>query len=206
LATVSGCKPSIGDKCTLSTDCSIKGDRQCDTAQPAGYCTVINCGSNGCPDETRCVAFAAAVPGCSYDDRVIARTVKSQCAKPCESDDDCGRSGYVCRDVKEKPWLAKVLDDNQDGRVCVPFVVDPKASVPAEEKNSPACDRRGVDASLPEATLPDGGYVPAPDAGDAGLVADAGSSGDAGAQDAGAGDGATMDGGSNDASSADGGS
>src|SRR6516164_4737254 len=41
-----GCTPKIGDKCILSTDCSQQGTLVCDTSQPAGYCTQLNC-NNG---------------------------------------------------------------------------------------------------------------------------------------------------------------
>src|SRR5690242_17476386 len=69
-----GCRPEIGDKCEISTDCSQVGDRLCDISQPDGYCTIYNCepkASNGatkCPDEAVCVVFAAepsSVPGCA---------------------------------------------------------------------------------------------------------------------------------------------
>src|SRR4051794_157162 len=60
------CTPVIGDKCTVSTDCSIRGDRLCDTSQPAGYCTQLNCRAGGCADEASCVLFSSAVPGCNY--------------------------------------------------------------------------------------------------------------------------------------------
>src|SRR4051794_40702327 len=50
-AVLAACTPSIGDKCVLSTDCSTRGDRLCDTAQPDGYCTQFNCAKNSCPDE-----------------------------------------------------------------------------------------------------------------------------------------------------------
>ena len=32
LLSVAGCAPEIGDKCSVSTDCSVNGDRICDTA------------------------------------------------------------------------------------------------------------------------------------------------------------------------------
>src|SRR4051812_38010306 len=69
IGMLAGCTPSIGDKCVLSTDCSTRGDRLCDTSQPDGYCTQFNCSKNGCPDDSACVLFNANVPGCGYDDR-----------------------------------------------------------------------------------------------------------------------------------------
>src|SRR3954468_14654466 len=69
LVALSACTPSIGDKCVLSTDCSSRGDRQCDTSQPDGYCTIFNCNGDGCPDKAACVLFNSAIPGCGFDDR-----------------------------------------------------------------------------------------------------------------------------------------
>src|SRR5690606_30776275 len=66
---VVACTPEIGDKCQVSTDCSIRGDRLCDVSQPGGYCTQLNCRGDGCADEAACVLFNSAVPGCGYDDR-----------------------------------------------------------------------------------------------------------------------------------------
>src|SRR3954471_3131253 len=83
-----GCTPSIGDKCVLSTDCSTRGDRLCDTSQPDGYCTQFNCAKNGCPDEAACVLFNSNVPGCGYDDRAGgygSRVARSFCVAKCSS-------------------------------------------------------------------------------------------------------------------------
>ena len=87
LAPAVGCKKTIGDGCTLSTDCSIQGDRACDTSQPEGYCTVINCDPNSCPDEALCVAFNAQAP----------RLTRRYCMAGCEVDDDCRTPEYRCR-------------------------------------------------------------------------------------------------------------
>ena len=46
----------------VSRDCSATGDRQCDLAQPSGYCTVPGCEANGCPSEAMCVSFDAHAP------------------------------------------------------------------------------------------------------------------------------------------------
>jgi hypothetical protein len=116
---VSGCQPQIGDKCVLNTDCSVSGTRQCDTSMPGGYCTVFNCGPNSCPDQTACYLFYAEVQGCPYSDRAPSRTAHSFCMKDCSHDSDC-RPGYVCADLRGKPWYAVLLDDNQNQAVCVP--------------------------------------------------------------------------------------
>jgi len=66
LALAGGCKKKIGDPCTRSTDCSIRGDRVCDlshrinaqgipTPGGSGECTVESCGADSCPKEAECV-------------------------------------------------------------------------------------------------------------------------------------------------------
>jgi hypothetical protein len=160
LALVTGCTPSIGDKCTLSTDCSIQGDRLCDTSQPGGYCTIFNCTGNTCPVEAACVMFHPNVPGCPYDDRsggTGARTARSFCVAQCHSNSDC-RSGYVCADPRKDPWRALILDDVQTQLVCIPpdvalsstssGVDDTRVCQPGEPDWGPILDA-GADAMIP---------------------------------------------------------
>jgi hypothetical protein len=116
-----GCSPKIGDKCQQSTDCSVSGGRLCDTAQPGGYCTILNCSGGSCPDHAICVAFQTSIPGCPYDDyRSPARTARSFCMAHCSQDSDCRTSaGYVCRDPTEAPWNASNLEADQSQGVCI---------------------------------------------------------------------------------------
>src|SRR3954454_15461945 len=98
VVVLAACTPEIGDKCVLSTDCSTRGDRLCDTSQPDGYCTQFNCAKNACPDEAACVLFNSNVPGCGYDDRAGgygSRVARSFCVAKCSSNSDC-RGGYIC--------------------------------------------------------------------------------------------------------------
>lgn len=158
-----GCSPQIGDKCALNTDCSISGTRQCDTSLPGGYCTVFNCGPNSCPDQSACYLFHAEIPGCPYDDRLPSRTAHSFCMKDCSQNSDC-RSGYECHDLRDPPWNAILLDDNQDQPACVPvpdgaldnagdLLSGPDAAVLPVCQADPA-----IDAAFPP--LPDAGVVP----------------------------------------------
>ncbi len=100
-----GCAPAIGDSCTSSVDCSLNGDRVCDTAEPGGYCTIQACDPDTCPSEATCVAFRAMHP----------RTESQWCMFKCNTDSDC-RSGYVCDRAAQVtegdggPQIAKVLD------------------------------------------------------------------------------------------------
>lgn len=169
-AWTTGCTPKIGDSCFTSTDCSQRGDRLCDTAQPGGYCTLFNCRPNLCPDEASCVLFDPQIPGCGFDDRSGAggsRIARSACMRACESDADC-RDGYVCGDPRLPPWNALILDEDQGKRSCL---VLPAGGFTAKSE---------VDASAPvcQPGAPDAGTIVIP-SGDAGA-------GDAGVSDAGA--------------------
>jgi hypothetical protein len=186
LLALAGCQPHIGDKCVLSTDCSINGTRQCDTSQPGGYCTQFSCGTNSCPDNAACTLFEGAVPGCAYNDyNSPSRTARSLCLKTCGSDGDC-RDGYVCLDPRQPPWNAQILDDNQNQRVCI---VPPDYGMPGvnmSSEDAAVCQPSGpkvgqIDAgtNLVEAG-PDDASADAPADGPADGPSDASGDGDAG--------------------------
>lgn len=203
VAQALSCTPEIGDKCVLSTDCSVRGDRLCDTAQPGGYCTIFNCKGNGCPDKAACVLFNSAIQGCGFDDRAGSfgsRTARSFCIAQCWSQDDC-RPGYTCADPRKHPWNAVNLDDPQETRVClvrpegwkdgVGFTDadgGPLASPPPPNSDAPVCKAAAPDPPAISATPAslDGGSGPPPLFPDAGKEAgadagaDAGDAGDAG--------------------------
>jgi hypothetical protein len=101
IALLAGCTPKIGNKCTLSTDCSQLGDRLCDTTQPGGYCTVFNCEPDQCPNAI-CVAFDPLLdPACgaAVDGR-WPRFERSYCLAACDTDGDC-RDQYECIDLSD---------------------------------------------------------------------------------------------------------
>ena len=184
LVALSACTPEIGDKCVLSTDCSTRGDRLCDTSQPDGYCTQFNCSKNSCPNNAACVLFNAAIPGCGYDDRsggYGSRVARAFCVASCGQDSDC-RSGYMCGDPRGAPWNGFVQDDVQDKRTCLvlpaDYTPDGGASAPISSQAPPlVCSVVGpkvpaIDASPPH--IVDASVTPV----DAG-VSDAGDAGDA---------------------------
>jgi hypothetical protein len=116
-----GCKPKIGDDCNVSSDCSVTGDRLCDTTQPGGYCTIFNCEPGSCPDEAICVAFVnapSALPACS-DKQGGQRLQRAFCLRRCDANDDC-RGDYVCADMgRPNPWGAVVIENGStNGKVC----------------------------------------------------------------------------------------
>jgi hypothetical protein len=149
-----GCTPKIGDKCTLSTDCDVSGGRVCDTSQPGGYCTILNCANGSCPDDAVCVTFQSAVPGCTYDDyQSPSRTGRSFCMKSCSSPSKCRQSdGYICEDPTHTPWNAAILDNNQNQKVCI-IAASLLADASADE-----------DAAVCSSPLPEGGLAGETDA------------------------------------------
>lgn len=107
-ALLGGCRPEVGDSCKLSTDCSITGDRLCDTSQPDGYCTIFNCDPGSCPDEAVCVEFH----------RSAERFSRRFCVRECEAASDC-REGYVCVDPKDRDGV--IFEGRHAGRrACLP--------------------------------------------------------------------------------------
>jgi hypothetical protein len=151
-ALLCGCTPSVGDRCTLSTDCSIQGSRICDTSQPNGYCTVLSCTANSCPDNAACVEFGASLPGCPYSDySAPSRTGRAMCMKKCGSSSDCRQSeGYACIpiDSKQTPWTV-VLDTVRASAVCMISGMSP---VDATAQQTQVCSWDRPDAPPIEAS------------------------------------------------------
>jgi hypothetical protein len=145
-----GCAHKIGDSCALSTDCSINGDRLCDTTQPGGYCTVFNCEPDKCPSgEGICVAFtddACGAPGSAS----TARFQRTFCMKTCDNDGDC-RDGYRCTGEDVQAALgARIVDTAPDSRsICLLAFTPPSPDAAPAEENG-VCARG--DASFPPAS------------------------------------------------------
>ena len=124
LLVLGACGSEIGDACQLPQDCSPDGDRVClDTSDlfnpdKDGYCTVVGCDHDTCPDEAVCVRFFAGTfagtscnpetqDSCSLDE---VCTVQDSCAlragevrfcmRSCGGDDDC-RANYECRGLEQ---------------------------------------------------------------------------------------------------------
>ena len=120
-----GCSPSIGDDCEFSSDCSVNGDRICDTAQPGGYCTVRDCEEDTCPEDSVCVRWR----------RTPSRIAQSWCMATCGGGGDC-RDEYDCVTAAElgdprrtRPVDAEVLDDDKGQKFCV---AETSASMPQD--------------------------------------------------------------------------
>jgi hypothetical protein len=61
--------------------------------------------------------------------------------KTCASDGDC-RAGYVCRDPRQPPWDAILLDDNQSELVCI-VPPDPQAAAATPAGSAAVCQPSG---------------------------------------------------------------
>lgn len=123
LAAAAGCGAEIGDECFASTDCSTTGDRVCDQSQYEGYCTILGCDHDTCPEEAVCVRFFVGEFGnrpcdpvledlpssdgedrcgldelCTLGGQCVPRAAEARyCMKACADGGDC-RDGYECRD------------------------------------------------------------------------------------------------------------
>jgi hypothetical protein len=120
LVLAAACGKEIGDECSVSLDCGDGTDeRICDKESPGGYCTLLGCDWNNCPEEAVCVRFYAAsfankpcvlaTEDLSTDDCTLDEvcTLKGQCVprssevrycmRTCDSGGDC-RDRYECRD------------------------------------------------------------------------------------------------------------
>lgn len=117
-----GCGSEIGDSCAVSIDCdpSNSNDRVCDLSSTGGYCTIIGCDHESCPENSVCIRFYVASFAnapcdfatedlttfdcgtdevCSFKGQCVPSTSEVRyCMATCEGQDDC-RDGYECRDA-----------------------------------------------------------------------------------------------------------
>ncbi len=161
LGALSACQAEIGDECSVSTDCSPNGDRFCDVAQPGGYCTVIGCDPDTCPDDALCVEWRFEP----------TRSAETWCMKSCGDSGDCDRNGYVC--IREGGFELDEDRNLSNGYDAIARVIDLEvgrdeaglalagfcAAAPLTEE--PLVDA-GAPPGIPDAGAPDGAT---PDAG-----------------------------------------
>ncbi len=81
LVLLGGCAPTIGDDCETNSECP--SGAICDVTAPEGYCVIVECDRESCPDGSVCVEFDGE---------------ESFCMQYCAADDECRRDGYVCRE------------------------------------------------------------------------------------------------------------
>ncbi len=112
-----GCKPEVGDSCQVGTDCSVQGDRFCDTSMTGGYCTIFNCTPNSCPGESVCVEFHATTGEPVLPSGSGSRFARRFCVRTCEKSSDC-RDGYACVGAAARD--GRVIDSTTDFQLCLP--------------------------------------------------------------------------------------
>ena len=134
----SGCSRTIGDACINNVECSALGDRYCDVASPAGYCTVEGCDQQSCPDSSVCIRFFSLQKGRSscYAKKQVRTDCASSgdCCKPgdlgccrlgerclCE-EPGCG-SGYCASEASERRYCMKPCSGDSDCRTGYQCVV-----------------------------------------------------------------------------------
>lgn len=150
---VTGCQQRIGDSCGVSSDCSVTGERQCDLAQPGGYCTVFSCDADTCP-EGACVEWRF----------IPSRTAETWCMATCSNDGRC-RSEYSCvlpsninmagewqAEVPVEDRIARTIDLNEgkaNSKICTALSAPPPPeSVRDQETTDPEQSLGEPDAGL----------------------------------------------------------
>jgi hypothetical protein len=147
-SALTACGKDIGDACIIDSDCDPNGGRACDTSMREGYCTIIGCDYDTCPEEAACIRFFSggfdnkicdpsdAFQGadqcdldelCGLDGHCVSRSSEVRyCMKTCSGDADC-RDGYECRDIEKmiahggEPVLAPgVPVDDTSPKFCAP--------------------------------------------------------------------------------------
>lgn len=126
-SVLAGCGKKIGDECGTNVDCSVAGDRFCDTAPPGGYCTVEGCDVGTCPDDGICVRFYTPVrtAPCTHD----PENPRGSCAPDercvCDGTDAMGSctssAGHCAPENSERRWCMRGCDepsDCRDGYTC----------------------------------------------------------------------------------------
>jgi len=109
---LAGCGAEIGDSCDLSTDCSPDGDRVCDLADPEGYCTVVGCAHDTCPDEAVCVRFFDG----TFSNKACVHDTEDLGTDSCTPDEICTLQGYCALRSSEARFCMKSCSDSSDCR------------------------------------------------------------------------------------------
>ena len=125
-----GCNAEIGDECAYDIDCSPDGDRTCDNNQPGGYCLIITCSPDQCPNEASCVEFITPSPDLEQENedasalyaQLEPNRSRTYCLKRCRTDSQC-RGSYHCAigEELEVELNAEIIDTKYTDRgICVP--------------------------------------------------------------------------------------
>jgi hypothetical protein len=123
-----GCGHDIGDECRTSADCDPNGTRACDLSQPGGYCTIVGCDEQSCPEDSACIRYfpekyLASMPMCSPTCEDVCKVEKIVNGEAvlvlddvCTADEVCLNSGRCARRSFEQRSCAKTCGGNDDCR------------------------------------------------------------------------------------------
>ncbi len=106
------CGKDIGDACIVSSDCDPNGQRQCDLASPAGYCTIQGCDYATCPSEAACIRFFTG----SFANLTCDPTTEDVTENNCSVDEFCALAGHCVPRSSELRFCMKTCNDNSDCR------------------------------------------------------------------------------------------
>lgn len=108
------CGTQIGDGCADSLDCSPDGDRFCDrsASSPGGYCTVVGCDHDSCPDDSVCVRFFSAV----FPDLTCDPQSEDVSTDDCLDDEICTIGGTCAPRLAEIRYCMQSCGGNGDCR------------------------------------------------------------------------------------------
>jgi hypothetical protein len=115
------CGSEIGDSCIVSADCDPSGTRFCDNTSEDGYCTVIGCDYNTCPDEAVCVRFFVGSFGNQTCDPVTEDAPSSVNTDDCTLDEICTLAGHCVPHSAETRYCMRKCGgegDCRDGYEC----------------------------------------------------------------------------------------
>ncbi len=127
-----GCNAKIGDGCSYDVDCSPDGDRICDNSQPGGYCLILTCSPDQCPEEAVCVEFVTPSPewdaggdtdnaGALYE-QLEPNRIRTYCLRRCKTDGGCRGAYHCARGGELEVELGGLIIDSRyaERGVCVP--------------------------------------------------------------------------------------
>jgi hypothetical protein len=115
-AFAAACGSEIGDSCFAAADCDPNGLRTCDITSPGGYCTVVGCDFDTCPDEAVCVRFFVGSFENEVCDPATEDVPSSDGTDDCTLDEVCTIAGHCVPHAAEARYCMRKCGDDGDCR------------------------------------------------------------------------------------------